>query len=114
MNKIDLIPKDAVSGWLNYLRKSRPTLAIKCGTNIKDSVGRSESDCQGALSSNCGVGVEGLLGLLKNYARSSGGGKTCITVGIIGYPNVGKLSSRINIATMYFLHNKSNDSLFWQ
>jgi len=94
MNKIDLIPKDAVSGWLNYLRRSRPTLAIKCGTNIKDSkVGRSEVDCQGALSSSCGVGVEGLLGLLKNYARTSGGGgKTCITVGIIGYPNVGKSS----------------------
>jgi nuclear GTP-binding protein len=91
MNKIDLIPKDAVSGWLNYLRKSRPTLAIKCGTNGKD-IGRSEVDCQGALSSSCGVGVEGLLGLLKNYARSSGGGKTCITVGIIGYPNVGKSS----------------------
>lgn len=92
MNKIDLIPKDAVSGWLNYLRRSRPTLAIKCGTNIKDNkVGRAEVDCQGALSSSCGVGVEGLLGLLKNYARtSSGGGKTCITVGIIGYPNVGK------------------------
>lgn len=93
LNKIDLIPKDAVSGWLNYLRRSRPTLAIKCGTNIKDNVGRSESDCQGALSSNCGVGVEGLMGLLKNYARTSGGGgKTCITVGIVGYPNVGKSS----------------------
>lgn len=93
MNKIDLIPKDAVSGWLNYLRKSRPTVAIKCGTNIRDKVGRSEVDCQGALSSSCGVGVEGLLGLLKNYARTSGGGgKTCITVGIIGYPNVGELS----------------------
>ncbi len=93
LNKIDLIPKDAVSGWLNYLRRSRPTLAIKCGTNIKDNkVGRSEVDCQGALSSSCGVGVEGLMGLLKNYARASGGGKTCISVGIIGYPNVGKSS----------------------
>lgn len=92
MNKIDLVPKDAVSGWLNYLRRSRPTLAIKCGTNNRD-IGRSQVDCQGALSSSCGVGVEGLLGLLKNYARTSGGGgKTCITVGIIGYPNVGKSS----------------------
>jgi nuclear GTP-binding protein len=94
LNKIDLIPKDAVSGWLNYLRRSRPTLAIKCGTNIRDNkVGRSEVNCQGALSSSCGVGVEGLLGLLKNYARTGGGkGKTCITVGIIGYPNVGESS----------------------
>lgn len=92
LNKIDLIPKEAVSGWLNYLRNSRPTVAIKCGTNIRDKVGR-EVDCQGALSSSCGVGVEGLLGLLKNYSRTSGGGgKTCVTVGIIGYPNVGKSS----------------------
>jgi len=93
LNKIDLIPKDAVSGWLNYLRRSRPTLAIKCGTNIKSGVGRSDVDCQGALSSSCGVGVDGLMGLLKNYTRTSGGGgKTCVTVGIIGYPNVGKSS----------------------
>jgi nuclear GTP-binding protein len=92
LNKIDLIPKEAVSGWLNFLRKSRPTVAIKCGTNIRDKVGR-EVACEGALSSSCGVGVEGLLGLLKNYSRTSGGGgKTCVTVGIIGYPNVGKSS----------------------
>jgi Predicted GTPases len=92
LNKIDLIPKDAVSAWLNFLRKSRPTVAIKCGTNIKDKVGR-EVDCNGALSSSSGVGVEGLLSLLKNYSRTSGGGgKTCVTVGIIGYPNVGKSS----------------------
>ena len=106
LNKIDLIPKDAVSGWLNYLRRSRPTLAIKCGTNIKDKVGRSEVDCQGALSSSCGVGVEGLLGLLKNYARtSSGGGKTCITVGIIGYPNVGEhiIQTITIISHLFFL-----------
>ena len=92
LNKIDLIPKEAVSGWLNFLRKSRPTVAIKSGTNIKDGVGRTEAGTEGALSSSSGVGVDGLLGLLKNYARSSGGGKTCISVGIIGYPNVGKSS----------------------
>lgn len=97
LNKIDLLPKDAVSGWLNYLRKSQPTIAIKCGTNRRENtVGRADVDCQGALSSSCGVGVDGLMGLLKNYCRTSGGGgKTCVTVGVIGYPNVGK-SSIIN------------------
>jgi nuclear GTP-binding protein len=42
--------------------------------------------------------MEGLLQLLKNYARtggSSGKSKTTIVVGVIGYPNVGK-SSIIN------------------
>jgi len=97
LNKIDLLPKDAVSGWLNYLRKSQPTIAIKCGTNRRENtVGRADVDCQGALSSSCGVGMDGLMSLLKNYCRTSGGGgKTCVTVGVIGYPNVGK-SSIIN------------------
>lgn len=44
-----------------------------------------------------GVGVENLLNILKNYARIEGesNAKQRITVGIIGYPNVGK-SSIIN------------------
>lgn len=91
LNKIDLVPKEAVSGWLAALRKSLPALAIKSGTNQsqKDDVGQAKG--QNSLSSSSGVGIEGLLGLLKNYARTSEGkkSKTCITVGIIGYPNVG-------------------------
>lgn len=102
LNKIDLVPKDAVSGWLAHLRKSHPTVAMKAGTNQSrsGSVGRTKGES--ALQSSSGVGVEGLLSLLKNYARSSGEGmsssnkkgksKSAITVGIIGYPNVGKSS----------------------
>lgn len=102
LNKIDLIPKTAVSGWLTALRKGHPTVAIKSGTNQHgsgagdSSVGRAKGE--NALSSSCGVGVESLLGLLKNYSRnnsSSKKSKGAITVGIIGYPNVGK-SSIIN------------------
>jgi len=89
LNKIDLIPKAAVSGWLTYLRKSHPTIAMKCGTNTqgsKDHIGRTQGDS--ALDSSSGVGVEHLLNLLKNYSRSSFNNnkkkKTCISVGIIG------------------------------
>ena len=44
-----------------------------------------------------GIGVENLLNILKNYARVSGESKIKqkITVGVVGYPNVGK-SSLIN------------------
>ena len=44
-----------------------------------------------------GVGVEALLNILKNYARITGESKIKqkITVGVVGYPNVGK-SSLIN------------------
>jgi len=43
------------------------------------------------------VGTENLLNILKNYARVDGDAKTktMITVGVVGFPNVGK-SSLIN------------------
>ena len=103
LNKIDLIPKANVADWLTYLRRSHPTVALKAGTarsgrsnesGRSSGIGRSEGE--GALDTTMAVGVEGLLQLLKNYARRGGDGKrkskTCITVGIIGYPNVGKSS----------------------
>lgn len=102
LNKIDLIPKSNVSEWLTFLRRSHPTVALKAGTTQQSrsreggkSSGIGRSTAGSALSSTLAVGVDGLLQLLKNYARSSGekkSNKTCITVGIIGYPNVGKSS----------------------
>ena len=46
------------------------------------------------MASSVCLGADSLLQLLKNYCRTNGV-KTSITVGIIGYPNVGK-SSIIN------------------
>lgn len=106
MNKIDLIPKNNVSQWLTYLRRSHPTVALKAGTSQSRSresgsgsgIGQTKGD--NALSTSSAVGIDGLLQLMKNYARAGGASsgkekksnKTCITVGIIGYPNVGKSS----------------------
>lgn len=97
LNKIDLVPKQAVAGWLKYLRRSHPTVAIKAGTNqSRGNIGQTKGES--ALQSSSGVGVESLLHLLKNYARHSSGdkkaknSKASISVGIIGYPNVGKSS----------------------
>lgn len=105
LNKIDLIPKANVTEWLTYLRKSHPTVALKAGTSQSRSsesgkssgIGHAKGDDASALSSSNAVGVDSLLQLLKNYARSSGGdankkSKSIISVGIIGYPNVGKSS----------------------
>ncbi|KAL7441916.1 hypothetical protein ACHAXH_008299 [Discostella pseudostelligera] len=100
LNKIDLIPKNNVSEWLTYLRRSHPTVALKAGTTQSrsnesgKSSGVGQTKGENALSSSMAVGVDGLLQLLKNYARAYGEkkSKTCITVGIIGYPNVGKSS----------------------
>ena len=94
LNKIDLVPKAVIGAWLTTLRRSQPTIAIKAGhDNCMTSSQEKETS-----SPTVPVGMEGLLQLLKNYARiggSSGKSKTSIVVGIIGYPNVGK-SSIIN------------------
>mmetsp|Transcript_14808 Transcript_14808/g.27749 ORF Transcript_14808/g.27749 Transcript_14808/m.27749 type:complete len:547 (+) Transcript_14808:89-1729(+) len=94
LNKIDLVPKEVVSRWLTVLRRSHPTIAIKAS---KDGTNASGEE-QDASTSSVPVGMDGLLQLLKNYARTGGAGgksKTTIVVGCIGYPNVGK-SSIIN------------------
>jgi len=101
LNKIDLVPGEAVERWLKYLRNEYPTLAFKCSTQKqKRNIGHAASNALNNLShtellqsSGC-LGAETLLQLLKNYCRSLNM-KTSITVGIIGYPNVGK-SSLIN------------------
>ena len=90
LNKIDMIPKEAVQKWLEYLRTEFPTIAFKSNTQKQSknlSQGTTE-DMKGCL------GADTLMQLLKNYSRSEDIKKT-ITVGIIGYPNVGK-SSVIN------------------
>ena len=87
LNKIDLVPKEVVGRWLTVLRRSHPAIAIKASKDHRDS------GDEPATSSTVPVGMDGLLQLLKNYARTGGTGgksKTTIVVGVIGYPNVGK------------------------
>ena len=90
LNKIDLVPRDVIAQWLSVLRRSHPCIAIKASANTNSTENKDVS-----MESTVPVGMEGLLQLLKNYARTSTGSKTTIVVGIIGYPNVGK-SSIIN------------------
>jgi len=99
MNKIDLIPPDVLSKWVRYLRREYPVIAFKASTQMqKRNLGRkntylktmTENPDTYKTTSKC-VGAEALLGLLKNYCRSLNK-KTTITVGFVGYPNVGKSS----------------------
>ena len=85
LNKIDLVPKQVVADWLTVLRRSHPTIAIKASQER----GSAEEVQVDAGSTSVPVGMDGLLHLLKNYARTGGvGGKSkpTIVVGILGYP----------------------------
>lgn len=87
LNKIDLVPKENVEAWLKYLRRSFPTLAFRSSTQSQRN-----NLTGGHTGSAAASGVNGLLTLLKNYAR---GPAKSLTVGVVGLPNVGK-SSLIN------------------
>lgn len=94
LNKIDLVPKDVLEGWLKYLRRELPTVAFKASTQTQRSHLGQRSGGEAAGSGSDCLGADTLLQLLKNYSRSRDL-KTAITVGVVGYPNVGK-SSLIN------------------
>ncbi|KAF5738534.1 nucleolar GTP-binding protein 2 [Tripterygium wilfordii] len=75
LNKCDLIPAWATKGWLRALSKEYPTLAFHA--SINKSFGKGS-----------------LLSVLRQFARLKSD-KQAISVGFVGYPNVGK-SSVIN------------------
>ncbi|TIA88459.1 hypothetical protein E3P99_02582 [Wallemia hederae] len=93
LNKIDLVPKENVEAWLQFLRVQYPTVAFKASTQQQRtnlSQKRGGGGSSGASSSDC-YGADGLVNLLKNYTRNANL-KTSIVCGIIGFPNVGKSS----------------------
>ncbi|XP_072308042.1 guanine nucleotide-binding protein-like 3-like protein [Eucyclogobius newberryi] len=99
LNKIDLVSKEIVEKWIKYLRNEFPTVAFKASTqqqnkNLKRSNVSVTQATQELLSSSACVGADCLMKLLGNYCRNLDI-KTAITVGVVGFPNVGK-SSLIN------------------
>lgn len=78
LNKIDLVSKENAQQWLRYLRHSTPTFPFRSASSNQRS----------HLSSTT---APGLMRLLKAFKPSS----QSITVGVVGFPNVGK-SSLIN------------------
>jgi nuclear GTP-binding protein len=94
LNKIDLIPKENLIEWLRYLNEIHPTVGFKCVfTSHIQSIGQMGLNREVApLKRVASIGEDLLLDLLRNIKDEL---NKPITVGIIGYPNVGK-SSLIN------------------
>ncbi|TRY66536.1 hypothetical protein DNTS_015916 [Danionella cerebrum] len=99
LNKIDLVSKDITEKWIRYLRNEFPTVAFKSSTqqqnkNLKRSRVPVTQATQELLETSACIGADCLMKLLGNYCRNQDI-KTAITVGVVGFPNVGK-SSLIN------------------
>ncbi|XP_042499414.1 guanine nucleotide-binding protein-like NSN1 [Macadamia integrifolia] len=75
LNKIDLVPREAVEKWLKYLREEFPAVAFKCSTQEQRSNLGWKSTSKASKTSNrletsdC-LGADTLIKLLKNYSRS--------------------------------------------
>ncbi|KAL2158516.1 hypothetical protein VTH06DRAFT_4283 [Thermothelomyces fergusii] len=88
LNKVDLIPPPVLRGWLAHLRRFFPTLPLRASNPAPNAHTFNHRDITVQSTSAA------LFRALKSYAASRNL-KRAISVGVIGYPNVGK-SSVIN------------------
>ncbi|WVR03890.1 hypothetical protein IAU60_000889 [Kwoniella sp. DSM 27419] len=107
VNKIDLVPRANLEAWLKYLRHSFPTMPFKSSTQSQrnhlsqnsvplaqpSAVPGQQVNLPALPTTSSSLGAPALLHLLKQYALSTP--HSALTVGVVGYPNVGK-SSLIN------------------
>ncbi|KAL7628056.1 nuclear GTP-binding protein nug1 [Parahypoxylon ruwenzoriense] len=88
LNKIDLVPPPVLKSWLAYLRRYFPTLPLRASGSAPNAQTFNHRDLTVQSTSST------LFKSLKSFAASKQL-KRAISVGVIGYPNVGK-SSVIN------------------
>jgi nuclear GTP-binding protein len=88
VNKIDLVPQKVLRDWLVYLRRYFPTLPLRAAGAASNAHTFNHRDLTAQTTSAT------LFKALKSFAASRQL-KRAVSVGVIGYPNVGK-SSVIN------------------
>ncbi|CAI6098246.1 hypothetical protein V2G26_000822 [Clonostachys chloroleuca] len=88
LNKVDLVPPKVLRDWLIYLRRYFPTLPLRASNPAPNAHTFNHRDLTVQSTS------ADLFKALKSYATSRQL-KRAVSVGVIGYPNVGK-SSVIN------------------
>lgn len=88
VNKIDLVPPTVLRAWLAHLRRDLPALPLRASGPASNARTFSHGDLTVQKTSAA------LFRALKSFAASRQR-KRAVSVGVIGYPNVGK-SSVIN------------------
>ncbi|KAH6648448.1 P-loop containing nucleoside triphosphate hydrolase protein [Truncatella angustata] len=88
LNKIDLVPPPVLKDWLTYLRRYFPTIPLRASGPAPNAQTFNHKNLTVQSTATQ------LLKSLKSYAASKQL-KRAVSVGVIGYPNVGK-SSVIN------------------
>ena len=91
LNKIDLVPADILKSWLTILRRSFPTLPFRAASSAPNAKAFDHKRLTPQFTAST------LIRALKTYAATAKL-QRAITVGVLGYPNVGK-SSIINALT---------------
>lgn len=91
LNKIDLVPAPVLKAWLLHLRRSFPTIPLRASNPAPNA--HTFTHRQLTVQTTSAT----LFKALKAYAAAKSL-KRAISVGVIGYPNVGK-SSVINALT---------------
>ena len=100
LNKIDLVPAPILKSWLQHLRLSFPTLPLRASSSAPNAKTFDHKHLTPQFTSGT------LVKALKSYAAGQQL-KRAITVGVIGYPNVGK-SSVINALTARLSGSRPN------
>ncbi|KAK9461385.1 P-loop containing nucleoside triphosphate hydrolase protein [Lipomyces oligophaga] len=91
LNKIDLIPSNVQKSWETYLKNYFPVISVRASNAAPNAQVLNNKNITPQSTAST------LLQALKSYANRANL-KRSISVGIIGYPNVGK-SSIINALT---------------
>ncbi|KAF9000447.1 P-loop containing nucleoside triphosphate hydrolase protein [Cyathus striatus] len=99
LNKIDAVPRESVTAWLNYLRTQtqNPTFAFRSASAFLPSRPETivkKGKGKGVAPTDDAIGAEGLLSCLSDFAKTKGKGKE-LNVAVVGLTNAGK-SSLIN------------------
>ncbi|KAK7430788.1 nuclear GTP-binding protein nug1 [Neonectria magnoliae] len=101
LNKVDLIPPKVLRDWLVYLRRYFPTLPLRASNAVSNAHTFNHRDITVQSTSAT------LFKALKSFAATRQL-KRAVSVGVIGYPNVGK-SSVIN-ALLSRMSGKGNSN----